>query len=104
MADWYTVAKQDELKPGKTKEVFVEDIDIMLINLDGTLFAVENLCTHDGGSLSAGEVEGDEIICPRHGARFCVKTGEATTPPAYEDIESFPVRIENGEVQILVES
>ena len=54
----------------------------------------------DGGQLTGGQVEGDEIVCPRHGARFCIRTGEALTAPAYEPTSKFPVRVENGEIQV----
>ncbi|MBT6522881.1 MAG: Rieske 2Fe-2S domain-containing protein, partial [Methylococcales bacterium] len=63
-------------------------------------YALEDVCTHDGGDIASGQVEGDEIICPRHGARFCIKTGQVKSAPAYEDIESFPIRIEDGMVQV----
>lgn len=65
-----------------------------------TYYAIEDMCTHDGGELASGAVEGDEVVCPRHGARFCIKSGKALTPPAYEDVHSFPVRVENGVVQV----
>ncbi|MDH3768790.1 MAG: ferredoxin, partial [Gammaproteobacteria bacterium] len=51
--------------------------------------------------LTGGPIEGDEIICPRHGARFCLRTGAALTPPAYDDVTVFPVRVENGRIQVL---
>ena len=57
-------------------------------------FAIEDVCTHDGAELTGGEIEGAEIICPRHGARFCLRTGEALTPPAYEPVRVFATKIE----------
>ncbi len=100
---WFDVVPASELKPGEHKDFIVDDVDILILNVDGNFFAVENLCTHDGGDLSAGEIEGDEIICPRHGARFCLKTGEATMPPAYEDIDTFSVREKEGMLQVKME-
>jgi 3-phenylpropionate/trans-cinnamate dioxygenase ferredoxin subunit len=59
------------------------------------------VCTHDGTVLTSGNpIEGDEIVCPRHGARFCVKTGEALSPPAYEPTATFPVKVEDGKVYV----
>ncbi len=57
-------------------------------------YAIEDVCTHDGAELLGGEVEGTEIICPRHGARFCLRTGQALTPPAYEAVQVFETRID----------
>ncbi len=100
MAEWVDVCAADELKPGARKVVATEIGPIAVFNLGGSLYAIEDVCTHDGGELASGQVEGDEIICPRHGARFCIRNGRALTPPAYEDIETFPVRIEQGMVQV----
>ncbi len=71
-----------------------------LFNLDGQSYGIEDICTHDAGQLTGGSVEGAEIVCPRHGARFCIRTGVALCAPAYEPTAIFPVRIENGEVQV----
>jgi len=100
MSDWVTVARADELAPGQWKSVDVDGAQAAVFNLDGQYFAIEDVCTHDGGQLSGGSVEGAEILCPRHGARFCIRTGAALTAPAYEPTATFPVRVENGEVQV----
>lgn len=100
MSDWVTVAPVEELKPGARKIVDVDGSQLLVFNLDGKYYAIEDVCTHDGGQLDGGEIEGDQIICPRHGARFCIRTGAALTAPAYEATATFPVRIENGEVQV----
>jgi len=100
MSDWVTVAPVDALKPGARQGVDVDGSQIVVFNLDGKYYAIEDVCTHDGGQLTGGEVEGDQIICPRHGARFCIRTGAALTAPAYEATATFPVRVENGEVQV----
>ena len=100
MSDWITVAQDGELKPGARKVIDVDGSQIVVFNLEGKYYAIEDVCTHDGGQLTGGEVEGDQIICPRHGARFCIRTGAALTAPAYEATATFPVRIENGEIQI----
>lgn len=100
MSDWVNVASQEEFGPGQSRIVDVEDAEIAVFNLGGRYYAIENVCTHDGSTLSGGSVEGDEIICPRHGARFCIRTGEALTAPAYEPVDTFPVRVEQGMVQV----
>jgi 3-phenylpropionate/trans-cinnamate dioxygenase ferredoxin subunit len=63
-------------------------------------FAVEDICTHDGAELTGGAVEGAEIVCPRHGARFCLRTGRALTPPAYEDVRVFETKIADGRLWV----
>ena len=100
MNDWVTVANVEELATGEHRVVDVDDTQIVVFNLDGQYFAIEDVCTHDGGQLTGGIVEDEQIVCPRHGARFCIRTGEALTAPAYEPTSTFPVRIENGVVQL----
>ena len=65
-----------------------------------SIFAIEDVCTHDGAELTGGTIEGAEIICPRHGARFCLRTGEALTPPAYEPVRVFETKIEGGRLWV----
>ena len=96
MSEWIKVCKQEELKPQTFQLVDFDDIEVMVFNIDGTFFAIEDLCTHDGGPLSDGDIEGCNIICPRHGASFDIKSGKVTAPPAYEDLKTFPTRVEDG--------
>ncbi|MCF7822460.1 MAG: non-heme iron oxygenase ferredoxin subunit [Mariprofundaceae bacterium] len=103
MAEWIDVCAAGDLKPGERKIVATDVAEIAVFNLDGELFAVEDVCTHDGGELASGVLDGDQIICPRHGARFCIRNGKVLSPPAYEDIETFPVRTDQGVVQIDIE-
>jgi 3-phenylpropionate/trans-cinnamate dioxygenase ferredoxin subunit len=100
LSEWVAVARIDEIAPGQWRVADVDDTRIVVFNLDGELHAIEDVCTHDGGQLTGGHVEGDEIVCPRHGARFCIRTGAALTAPAYEPTAKFPVRVENGEIQV----
>ncbi len=100
MSEWIEVCPERELPPGGRRVVQTEIGAIAVFNLDGELFAIEDVCTHDGGELASGRIEGDEIVCPRHGARFCIRNGRALTPPAYEDIDTFPVRVRDGVVQV----
>jgi len=100
MSDWVDVALESELTPGTWRSVDVDGTKIAVFNLDGVYYAIEDVCTHDGGILTGGTVERDEIVCPRHGARFSIKTGAVLAPPAYEEVATFPVRIEAGKVQV----
>jgi 3-phenylpropionate/trans-cinnamate dioxygenase ferredoxin component len=100
MSDWVTVAKTDELAPGEWRTLDVDGTAVVVFNIEGDYYAIEDVCTHDGGQLTGGTVEGDQIVCPRHGARFCIRTGEALTPPAYEPTAKFPVRVHEGAVQV----
>lgn len=100
MSDWVDGVKQDTLSVGEKVVIDVDGTDVAIFNLAGEFYAIEDVCSHDGAEIASGELIGDEIICPRHGARFCVKTGEVKCAPAYENIATFPIRIENGVVQV----
>lgn len=100
MADWQDVAPVEAIPPGSHQVVDVDGAQVAVFNLGGRFYAVEDLCTHDGGTLTGGAVDGEQIVCPRHGARFSIKTGAVLAPPAYEPIHSFPVRVEDGRVQV----
>jgi len=73
---------------------------IALFQVEGTIYAIENVCTHDGGPLVEGELEGYEIECPRHGARFDVRTGQVRRLPAFEPIKTYAVKIEGDSVLV----
>jgi len=100
MDDWVFAANENEIRPGTCRRVDVDDDMIAVYNVDGRYYAIEDRCTHDGGELASGEVEGCQVICPRHGARFNIKTGEALTAPAYEPVHSFPLKHEDGKIFI----
>lgn len=100
MADWQRVAKVSEFPPGSRKLVEIEGERIVVFNLDGAYHAIEDLCTHDGGDLASGEIEGCEIICPRHGARFDIRTGEVKAPPAFEPVAHLPTRVNEGWIEV----
>jgi len=100
MSEWVDVATINELRPGTSKVVDIDGAQIAVFNIGGEFFAIEDVCTHDGGELASGVLEGDQIVCPRHGARFCVRTGEALTAPAYEATAKFPLRVENNVIQV----
>lgn len=100
MTEWVDVCGQNALADGENVVVEVDGTDVAVFRIDGCYYAIEDVCTHDGAEIASGKLEGDQIICPRHGARFCVKTGAVLSPPAYEDIHAFPVRIEGERVQV----
>jgi 3-phenylpropionate/trans-cinnamate dioxygenase ferredoxin subunit len=100
MSDWIDVIDQNALADGEHVVVDVDGTDVAIFKIEDRFYAIEDVCTHDGAEIASGELDGCEIVCPRHGARFCVKTGAVKAPPAYEDIDTFPVRIENGRVQV----
>jgi 3-phenylpropionate/trans-cinnamate dioxygenase ferredoxin component len=100
MPEWIDVARADELPLGKCRLVDADGTRIAVFNVAGEYCAIEDVCTHDGGDLASGCLDGDVIVCPRHGARFSVRTGEALSAPAYEPTASFPVRIAHGIIQV----
>jgi 3-phenylpropionate/trans-cinnamate dioxygenase ferredoxin component len=100
MSDWVSVAKVGELAAGSHRVVDVDGASVAVFNVGGEYYAIEDVCTHDGGQLTGGTVEGDQVVCPRHSARFSIKTGDALTAPAYEPTAKFPVRVENGVIQV----
>jgi len=100
MGTFHKVAEVSELAPGTGKEVDVSGQQIALFNIDGTYYAIGNACTHRGGSLSEGKVEGTRVTCPLHGAEFEVTTGKNLTPPAPGEVPSYKVRIEGNQVQV----
>ena len=100
MTDWIDVCAENALADSENIIVDVDGTDVAIFKIAGQFYAIEDVCSHDGAEIASGELDGDEIICPRHGARFCVKTGAVKCAPAYEDIDTFPVRIEEGRLQI----
>ena len=102
MADLVTVAKADDIPPGQVRVYEVGGRRIAVCNVDGTFYAIDDVCTHDGGPLDQGELEGEQIECPRHGARFDVRTGRALTLPAVRPVGTYPVQVKGSEVMVVV--
>ncbi len=102
MAGWLTVAREGEVGPGTVKVLAAGGRPLALCNVDGQYYVIDDVCTHDGGPLDQGELDGEEIECPRHGARFDVTTGRATCMPAVVPVKTYEVRVEGGEVQVNV--
>lgn len=93
MSEWVYVAGRYELAPGEFRVVFDGDTAIAVFNIDGAFHAVEDVCTHDGGELTGGCLDGFAVECPRHGARFDLRTGAVLAPPAVTPIVVMPVRV-----------
>lgn len=98
--EWFDAAAETELPPGASCTVHADGVFIVVFNVDGRYYAIEDCCSHEEELLSIGTLEGCEITCPRHGARFSVVTGEALSEPAYEPVATFPVRVSGGMVQV----
>ena len=93
-------AKRSDIPPGTAKKVDVDGVEVLLCNVDGEIYAVEDVCTHDGGPLDQGELQGCKIMCPRHGSLFNVKTGEALTLPAVIPLPVYTVRVDSDDIYV----
>ena len=102
MAKFVKVAKTSEIPDQAGKCVDVEGRTIAVFNLGGEFYAINDTCTHQGGPLSDGAVNGEEVECPWHGARFKIKSGEIAGPPAFEGVEHYTVRIDGDDIEIEV--
>ena len=98
--EFIEIALASELPAGERLFVTIEDKSIVVFNIAGNLYAIADLCSHDNGPLGDGDVEGDEVICPRHGARFDIRTGKPIGLPAVVDIPAYPVRVREGMIEI----
>ncbi|HTV74608.1 MAG TPA: non-heme iron oxygenase ferredoxin subunit [Candidatus Acidoferrales bacterium] len=94
------VAKRSEIPPGSTRRVVWSGDAVLLCNVDGEIYAIEDVCTHDGGALDQGQLENCRIMCPRHGAYFDVKTGAALTPPAIMPVRTYQTRVTGDDIYI----
>ena len=100
MAQWHKVSQLGDPPSGLVKVVEVAGKRLALCNVDGDYRAIADVCTHDGGSLDQGSLDGCEIECPRHGARFDVRTGKALCLPAIRPIKTYLTKIEGGDIFI----
>ena len=98
--EFVEIAPVSELPAGERLFVTIEDKSIVIFNIAGNLYAIADVCSHDNGPLGDGELEGDEVICPRHGARFDIRTGKTMGLPAVVDIPAYPVRVREGMIEI----
>jgi nitrite reductase/ring-hydroxylating ferredoxin subunit len=97
------VATTGDLSPGTGKVIEVDGYKIALFNVEGNFYAIDNACTHKGGSLGDGELNGHIVTCPLHSSNFNVKTGEVVRPPARTGVKSFKVKVEDNDVFVELE-
>jgi len=103
MSEYVKIATVDEVPVNSSKLIEIDNIRIALFNLNGAFYAIEDVCTHDGGPLVEGEIVNDhEVRCPRHGARFDIITGAALSMPAFEPTTAYDVYIQGED--LLIES
>ncbi len=98
--EYIPVGTVDELPSGQRLFIDIDGKPIMIINLQGKYYAIADVCSHDDGPVGEGALEGFEIICPRHGARFDIRTGRVLALPAFVDIPAYPVRIVDNQIEI----
>jgi nitrite reductase/ring-hydroxylating ferredoxin subunit len=94
------VADIKDIKPSGMKQVQVDDEAICLANVGGKFYAIANVCTHEGGPLADGTIDGYEVECPWHGSRFDIRTGEVTNPPASEPESTYIVKVDGNSILI----
>jgi 3-phenylpropionate/trans-cinnamate dioxygenase ferredoxin subunit len=97
---WVDIGSLEELQAAARLEGDVEGYRVRVASVGGNLYAFEDRCTHDDSPFDDAPIEDTEIICPRHGARFCLRTGKALSPPAYEPLRIFEVRAVAGRVEV----
>jgi len=97
---YYQIGSAHAIATGERLFVVVGSIPIVVFNINSQIFAIKDVCSHDEGPIGDGEVEEFEIICPRHGARFDIRSGKALSMPAQMDIQSYPVRVKENSIEV----
>ncbi len=100
MSTLIRVGEVSDVSPGTAKLVEARGKRIALFNLNGQFYALDNTCTHEGGPLADGSIEGETVTCPWHGAVFNIKTGAVLYPPAPTDVHSYKVHVDGAEIKI----
>ena len=98
--EFIPIADASELPPGERLFVTIDQDQIIIFNLAGILYAIGDVCSHDGNVLDDAPVEGNDVVCPRHGARFDVRNGKAVSLPAVVDIPAYPVRVRDAYIEL----
>ena len=98
--EYIPIGTVDELQAGQRIFIDIDEMQIVVFNISGYYYAIADVCSHDDGPVGEGILEDFEIGCPRHGARFDIRTGKALALPAFVDIPAYPVRIVNGQIEI----
>jgi len=97
---YYPICKKDDLPNGERLWITIGNDPVVIFNINGNYFAIRDVCTHDDGPLGEGDLEDHQVICPRHGARFDVRTGEVLSLPAVKDVPSYPIRLVGDQIEI----
>ena len=97
-SEFVKVAETSEIPPGKMKSVRLGQEEVLLANVDGNFHAISDTCSHQGGTLSDGDLAGEQVECPLHGAAFNVVTGEVQNLPARQGVQAYEVRISGNDV------
>ena len=98
--EFVPIADENELPNGERLFVEIDDLDIVVFRIADEFFAIGDVCSHDNGPLGDGGLDGLKVVCPRHGARFDLKTGKALTLPAIIDIPAYPIRVVGGQIEV----
>jgi 3-phenylpropionate/trans-cinnamate dioxygenase ferredoxin subunit len=98
--EYIEVAKTNQIKPGERLFLEIDGLPIVVFNIEGLYFAIGDICTHDQGTLGDGELDGYQVVCPRHGARFDLRDGKAIRLPAVTPTPSYPVRVNGDAVEL----
>jgi 3-phenylpropionate/trans-cinnamate dioxygenase ferredoxin subunit len=98
--EFIAVSKVNNVGDGDRLYVEIDDLELVLFSIAGEFFAIGDVCSHDDGPLGDGEIDAYDVICPRHGARFDVRSGQVTSLPAVTSIPSYPVRISGDDIEI----
>ena len=102
MPEFITLAKVDEIPQGEVRAFDAGGVAVAVANAGGSFFAFDDTCTHRQCSLAEGELEDSTIVCPCHGSEFDIRTGEVVAPPARDPVQSYELRIEDGQIQVAV--
>ena len=100
MAEFVKAAKTDEIAPGQSKMLEVNGKKIAIFNVAGSFYAIDDTCSHRGGSLSQGMIEGENVTCPWHGAVFDIRSGEVLGPPAPKGVARYNVRVDGVQIEV----
>lgn len=98
--EYIEIASADEVPIDGRLFVEIDEHPIVVFNMAGEYFAIADLCSHDDGPLGDGDLDGYEVACPRHGARFDLRSGKVLSLPAIVDIPAYPVRVVKGKIQL----
>ena len=98
--DFVKAAESKDIAPSSMKAVDVAGEKVCIINIEGNYYAIGNVCTHVGGPLDEGTLEGYEVECPWHGSKFDVRTGEPTKPPARQSVPTYEVKLEDNNILV----